>query len=302
MVGAGVVGAAVAHALAAPRRDRRDRSRPRPSPRSAPAAPTPGSSIRASTPYMGELETELILRSGELRRGAARAARRARDPLRGARAPRGEERGAHGRGAGRCEPGATASTRRSATTARSRSRARRSPTRSPTPGRWSPPRSPAAPSCAPVRRSRRSSSDGDALAVEHRRRRPRCAAARPSTAPACAPTRSPRLAGDDELRDLPAQGRVLRLRAARRRAARADPAARADRAHQGRARVPDRRRQGDRRPHRPRPGRQGRLVGAPRRLRRGHAEGGRDAARRWRAPSRSRATPACARPGAGATT
>ena len=43
-------------------------SRPRPSPRSARAAPTPGSSTRASTPTSGELETQLILRSGELRR------------------------------------------------------------------------------------------------------------------------------------------------------------------------------------------------------------------------------------------
>ena len=46
-----------------------------------------------------------------------------------------------------------------------------------------------------------------------------------------------RLAGDESFRDLPAQGRVLRLRAAGRRAARTDPAAGAERAQQGRARL-----------------------------------------------------------------
>ncbi len=81
-----------------------------------------------------------------------------------------------------------------------------------------------------------------------------------------------------ELLDLPAQGRVLRLRPSRAGFARADPAPGAERAHQGGARVPDGRRQAGRRADRSRPGGQGRLVGARRSVRRGDAEGPCDAA------------------------
>ena len=120
----------------------------------------------------------------------------------------------------------------------------------------------AAPSCAPARASRRSSATATGsrcrLADGERRRLP----ASRSTAPACTPTRSRGWRATTSFAIYPRKGEFFVFEPPGRRAARADPAAGADQADQGRARVSDRRRQGDRRPDRPRPGRQGRLDGA----------------------------------------
>ena len=93
------------------------------------------------------------------------------------------------------------------------------------------------------------------------------------------------------VRGLSAQGRVPRLRAAGRRAARADPAAGPDEAHKRRAGVPDHRRQGCGRADRRRPRGPRGLVGSRPRHARRSSRRRRRCTRRSPGPSRSPPTP-----------
>ena len=241
----------------------------------------------------GELETELILRAAELRGpviealGVPLAALRRGDAVspatgeRSRRSPRTRRE--------------TASRRALRATARSRSPASRSPTRSRSPWR-SRRRRRTGPSFAPgsgwrrraARRARRSPT----------RRASGCAAGRRQL-------RGPRRRRGRRGSPATSASRSTRARASsssssrRRRAARADPAAGAAKRTKGVLVFPTvdghviagpdgGRRRG-----------QGRLVGAARGARGDPPEGGADVAAARRAPSRSRRTPACARPGRG---
>ena len=109
-----------------------------------------------------------------------------------------------------------------------------------------------------------------------------------------------RLAGDDSFEIYPRKGEFFVF----------DPPEPLDRirlpapdaAHQGRARVPDGRRQGDRRADRARPGRQARRLGTSGGAGRGAGQGSRDVAAAHRLRARSRATPGCVPPDAASTT
>ena len=154
---------------------------------------------------------------GRAARPGARRARRPGAALRRRARDRRRRRARDRRGAGRARASETASRRAWPTTGRSRSPASRSPTRSPSPWRWPAPRRAAAPSS-----HRLPGRGGRARATGSRVVSAAAAASRATAAVAvnCAGPlrrRGRALAGDDSLRDLSAQGRVLRLRPARRR-------------------------------------------------------------------------------------
>ncbi len=251
----------------------------------------------------GELETELILRSAELREPVLDAL--GVPVLRCGAVMRP---GGRGRASAVAAPGRERAPQRRpgracARTARSRCPARRSPIRSPS-------RSPSPPPHARHGAELRTGSSvcgverdaGRDVTLDERRRRAAALPRRWSTAPGCGADEVARPGRRRLVRRLSAQGRVPRLRAAGGRALDRILLPVPSRGHQGGARVPDPRRQGRRRADRGRPGGQGRLVGAARGPRRDPAEGGRDATRRSRAPSRSPPTPGCGRRAAASTT